>query len=185
MESGGEAASTALSSHEATAERVWALWRTLKGYFPAWSLLPSSFYTPGAWTMWGIDLLSGFRRNRNTRQSFNLLKDAPVAEFEGVVALAALNQRRQGAIFQATAVAYVTVPLTLLATGAEIAPEQVEQLIRDNLTVAIQMFAGTTVGVLYYFSGWWRARQMMAVLDLIRIERGMLPNTALELRDAG
>ena len=48
-----------------SAERVWALWRRLKRFFPAWSLLPSAFYTPGAWTMIGIDMLGGFRRRRS------------------------------------------------------------------------------------------------------------------------
>ena len=164
---------------------VWPLWRRFKQLFPTWSLLPESFYTPGAWTLVGTDFVSGFRRNRSTRRAFELLNDRPDAEFEGLVAVAALNARRQDLMLRAVLVAYITVPLSLLATGAEIAPDDVERLIREHLRTSIILFSGSTVGTLFYVCGWWRSRQMMSVLDLIRIERGMLPSTSLELRDGG
>ena len=106
-------------------------------------------------------------------------------EFEALVALAAVNARRQDLISRTVILLYITVPLSLLATGAEIAPDSVERLIRENLRDAMILFTGATLGVLVYISSWWRSRQMTAVLDLVRIERGMPPNTALELRDAG
>ncbi len=164
-------------------ERAWALWRRLKTYFPAWSLLPSAFITPGAWTLAGIDFIGGLRRNRSTRQTFALLKDTPPEDFEAVSALAAVNARRQELISRTVLLLYVTIPLTLLATGAEIAPDSVERLIRENLRLSLYLFFAATGGAMLYLSSWWRSKQMMSVLDLGRIERGMLPNSALELRD--
>lgn len=170
VEPGGEAGG-------APAERVnsaaaWELWRRLRRFFPVWSLLPSTFVTPGAWTMMGVDYVSGFRRNRSTRQTFALLSDVRAETFETVAALAALNVRRQLNMLRAVIVAYVTFPLSLVATAGQIAPDRVEQLIRDNPDTALTLFAGSTLGALYYVMSWWRARQMVEVLDLFRIERG-------------
>lgn len=173
------------ASPPSQADAVWALWRKLKTYFPAWSLAPSAFVTPGAWTLAGIDFIGGLRRNRSTRQTFALLAETPAPLFEAVVALASVNARRQELISRTVLLLYVTVPLTLLATGAEIAPDSVERLIQDNLRLSLYLFFAATLSALFYMASWWRSRQMMAVLDLVRIERGLLPNTALELRDAG
>lgn len=152
---------------------AWRLWRELKGYFPAWSLIPSSLYTPGAWGMLGVDFLSGLRRNRSTRQSAALLASASDADLEGVASYAALNLRRQELMLRAVLVAYISVPVTLLATGAQIAPARVEALIREHPATSIQLFAACSLGALYYVCTWWRARQIVSVLDLIRIDRGL------------
>lgn len=162
---------------------VWPLWRELKRHFPVWSLLPSAFWTPGAFGYVGVDHVSGFRRNASTKAAFALMDGRPDEDLDLLTALAALNARRQRQMFTAVAVAYVTVPLTLIATWAEIAPDGVEAFIRGNVLSAVQGFVGLTMGALYYFCSHWRSRQMVEVLDLIRIERGARPFTALELRE--
>lgn len=169
----------------ADAVAVWALWRRLKRLFPAWSLLPSAFYTPGAWTMIGIDLVGGLRRNRSTAQTFDLLADTAPPDFEALVSLAAVNARRQDLILRFVLVLYVTLPLTALAAGADLAPDWLQSVMRDHPLLVLLLVVGATQGVLTYVCSWWRSHQMMAVLDLVRIERGLTPNTALELRGAG
>ena len=84
---------------------LWRLWRELKRFFPTWSLLPSSFYTPGAWGYLGVDFISGFRRNRSTNQAFELLRDVDDARFDAVSALANLNTRRQEQMLRAVVIA--------------------------------------------------------------------------------
>lgn len=154
---------------------VWPMWRELTRHFPVWSLLPSAFWTPGAFGYVGVDHVSGFRRNASTRAAFALMEGRPDEDLDVLIELAELNARRQRQMFTAVAVSYVTIPLTLVATWAEIAPDGVESLIRDNLVCAIQGFAGLTLGALYYFSSHWRSRQMVEVLDLVRIERMAKP----------
>ena len=174
VESGGEAA-------EAVSE-VWALWGQLKRYFPTWSLLPSSFYTPGAWGYLGVDFVSGFRRNRSTQQAFELLAGVDDRVFDAVSALANLNSRRQDQMLRAVIVAYLTVPISIIAILAEVAGASLMAFVRENLVMAIQVGAGATLASLSYYLSHWRSRQIVSVLDLIRIERGQSPYTALELR---
>ena len=100
---------------------VWALWRALKRIFPVWSLLPSAFWTPGAWGYVGLDHVTGLRRNATTRATFALLQDRSDEALATLTALASLNSRRQGQMFSIVAIIYITVPLTLVATWAQIA----------------------------------------------------------------
>lgn len=160
-----------MSAEPPSPSPVWPLWRELKRHFPVWSLFPSAFWTPGAYGYAGVDHVSGFRRNASTKAAFALMEERPDSDLDQLAALAELNARRQRQMFTAVALAYITVPVTLIATWAEIAPEGVEAVIRGNLMYAIQGFVGLTCGALYYFCSHWRSRQMVEVLDLIRIER--------------
>lgn len=167
------------------AERVdvWVLWDKLKRLFPAWSLLPEAFYTPGAWGYVGIDFVSGFRRNPSTLKTFALLETEDDAAFDALSALASLNARRQEQLLRAVVVVYLTVPLTIAALAADLAGDSVLGLIRQHTTSAIQIATGITLGPLGYFLSHWRSRQVLGVLDLVRIERGQAPFTAVELRE--
>ena len=164
---------------------AWDLWRRVHQLFPAWSLWIDAFITPGAWGLWGVDLLSGLRRNPSSRKTFALLDEASPELFEAVVALAAVNARRHDLLFKAVLVTYITVPLAIVTTTAQITPAGVESWLTEHWKLAFQTFCGCTLGVVFYFWAQWRSHQILAVLDLVRIERGMLPNTALELRDGG
>jgi hypothetical protein len=176
IESGG-AAESALS------EGVWALWKRLRAYFPTWSLLPSSFVTPGAWGYMGNDFISGFRRNRSTQQAFELLDGVTDRDFDALSALANLNARRQDQMLRAVVIAYLTVPLSIVAILAEVAGGSLLTFVRDHSDWAIQTAVAITFGPVVFFMSHWRSRQIVAVLDLIRIERGQSPYTALELRE--
>lgn len=157
-------------SEEATA--IWDLWRALKRHFPAWNLLASGLYTPGAWGYVGVDFISGFRRNRSTQQTFDLLRDVDDRTFDALYGLAALNGRRQDQMLKAVVVGYLTLPLTILAIVADLQGDSVSAFIREHSTVVIQIIAGVTLGPLAYLSSQWRSRQILGVLDLIRIEQG-------------
>lgn len=162
---------------------AWALWRQVKALYPAWNLWLEAFYTPGSWTMWGVDVVSGLRRNPSTRKTFALLEGASPELFEAVVALAAVNARRHDILFKAVLVTYITVPLAIVTTTAQITPIGVEHWLAGHWKLALQLFLTCTLGVVVYFWSQWRSKQILAVLDLVRIERGQLPNVALELRE--
>lgn len=150
---------------------LWDLWRRLKRNFPAWSLLPSGLYTPGAWGYIGVDFVSGFRRNRSTRQTFDLLKDVDARAFDALYALASLNARRQDQMLKAVVIGYLTLPLSIIAVVADIEGDSVSAFIREHSTAVFQIVAMVTLGPLAFLMSQWRSRQMIGVLDLIRIER--------------
>jgi hypothetical protein len=165
------------------AAEAWRLWTRLKAHFPAWSLIPSSFYTPGAWGYLGVDFITGFRRNPSTLAAFDILGGANDATFDAVVALAALNARRQDQMFRAVVIGYLTVPVTIVALFAEIGGASIMPFARAHADVIIPLIIASACAPLGYGMSAWRSRQMLGVLDLIRIERGQAPFTALELRE--
>lgn len=162
---------------------VWALWARLKGYFPSWSLGLSSFYTPGAWGYFGVDFVSGFRRNRSTIQTFDLLEDVDEATFDALAALANLNARRQEQMLRAVVLGYLTVPLSITALMAELSGDSVMAFVNANRLLAIQMVVTATAVALGYMMSHWRSRQIVSVLDLVRIERNLSRLVAPELRE--
>ncbi|ESQ76991.1 hypothetical protein [Asticcacaulis sp. YBE204] len=151
---------------------VWALWQRLTPLFPGWSLIPSAFVTPGAWTMMGVDFVSGLRRNGSTRKAFELLAGVDAAIFAAIVDLATLNEKRQEHILKAVIIGYLTIPLSVIALLAEIAGDSVSCYAREHTTAIIQWGCVLTAAPAGYFLSHWRSKQIVSVLELIRIERG-------------
>lgn len=170
---------------EATGEaaELWALWKALTRLFPTWRLIPEAFYTPGAWGYVGVDFVSGFRRNPSTRQTFDLLRDVADARLEALAALASLNSRRQEQLLRAVVIGYLTLPLTITALAADLAGDSVMGLLRAHGSAALQLALLITVAPVGYFLGHWRSRQIVGVLDLVRIERGRADRSASEAED--
>lgn len=161
-------------SADSLASPVWPLWKSLHRLFPVWGWL-TGLGTPGAWSQAGIDHVTGLRRNRSTDKAFALFADSPDAEFEAVAAIADLNARRQKQMFSVVAVAYVTIPLSLIGIGAEVFSSDVERFARANPGLIAQGVMIATAGALYYFASHWRARQIVEVMELIRLERLVTP----------
>ncbi|MFN3879157.1 MAG: hypothetical protein ACK4MH_12360 [Brevundimonas sp.] len=151
--------------------QLWPLWRRLKALFPVWSLIPSSFYTPGAWGYAGVDFVSGFRRNPSTLKSFDLLDGVDEAGFEALYALANLNARRQDQILRFVIICYLTAPLSILALMAELAGDSLLSFTRTHMWEVISLLVAVGLGPITYMMSQWRSRQIIGVLDLVRIER--------------
>lgn len=180
MADGGTGATAAVKAGE---HEVWALWRAYKRLFRTLTLPLSTLFTPGAWGWLGNDVVSGLRKNPSTKRALDLLAPLPDPLFDKLSALASVNLRRQEQGFQVLAIFYVSVPLTAALLFGEIAPGEVLSLLRDETRAVLQlvvMLGGATV---LYMAALWRARQMVHVIDLARIERGQSPFTALELRE--
>ena len=150
---------------------LWPLWRRLKALFPVWSLIPSSFYTPGAWGYAGVDFVSGFRRNPSTLKTFDLLDGVDDAGFEALYALANLNARRQDQILRFVIICYLTIPLSILALLAELAGDSLLSFTRTHMWEVISLLVALGLGPITYMMSQWRSRQIIGVLDLVRIER--------------
>lgn len=86
-------------------------------------------------------------------------------------------------MLKAVVIAYLTVPVSVLALIAEVAGADLVAFAAANVREVVAIGVGLTCGTLAYYLGAWRAHQIVGVLDLVRIERGQSPYTALELRD--
>ena len=86
-------------------------------------------------------------------------------------------------MLRAVVIAYLTVPISVLALVAEVAGDGLVSFVRSHMTLVISGGVGLTMASLSYYLSHWRSRQIVGVLDLIRIERGQSPFTALELRE--
>jgi len=119
--------------------------------------------------------MTGMRRNRSTQAVFDLLAPRPLSDVEAMVGIADINARRQRQMLTIMVVLYVTVPVTGVATWAELSSETALSILRENMTFVIELFAIATTGVAYYAASHWRARQMLEVLELVKIERLAAP----------
>lgn len=161
-----------------TPEHLWGLWRKLRSYFPMWSMAVSSIASPGAMSMLGNDFISGLNRNPNTGQVRALLAGETPGTLDALSDLAELNARRQEQVFNAAFILYITLPLALGAAWSDVAPAALQAWIAQDLDFALTMLAIISIAIAIYWLGLWRAKQIVSVLALIRIERGMGLHTA-------
>ena len=75
------------------------------------------------------------------------------------------------------------MPISVLALLAELAGDSMISIARQYADLIIPLAVGFAAAPLSYGMSSWRSRQILGVLDLIRIERGQAPYTALELRE--
>lgn len=150
---------------------VWALWWSLKGLFAIWTAPAEGLGSPGSWSYFGNDFVTGLRRNESTARAFVLLDAAP-DQFEGVADLAQLNLRRHEQMFNFVALIYFSIPATIILGAAELIPDSLIATFHANQFAFWYMASVLTVVAGVYLVGVWRARQLVSVLELWRIERG-------------
>lgn len=149
---------------------VWSLWWALKKEFSLWKAPASWLGTPGSWTYFGNDFVTGLRRNQSTTRAFALLDAAP-DQVDRVTALATLNLRRHEHMFQFVALVYISVPVTILLGLAEVMPDGLVGFFQGHQMLVWQLAVAMSLAVGLYLIGVWRARQLIAVIELWRIER--------------
>lgn len=150
---------------------VWALWWSLKGVFAIWNAPSEAMGSPGSWSYFGNDFVTGLRRNDSTEKAFALIDAAP-DQFDGVVALARLNLTRHEQMFNFVALVYFSIPVTVLLGAAELMPGNLIAAFKANQFAFWYMLSILTFVAAVYLVGLWRARQLVSVLELWRIERG-------------
>jgi hypothetical protein len=157
-----------------SAEEIWGLWRRLLRLLPVWRMPWEWVFSPSVWTMAGLDLVSGLLRNRSTQAAFALLEPLPPADLRRLHALAALNQRRHEVISKWTALAFVTVPTSAALALSELSPATLAS-ITAHRGLATWYFVLGYVGavVAFYLLSAWRARQLLTVVELAFIARGV------------
>lgn len=152
---------------------LWPLWRALAAEFRAGRVLRHVFTSRAGWGFYGLDIVSTFRASPMARRSLAMMVEVPDDLLRRLLAVASLNARRNEAMWRMAAMFYVTVPVTLVLAGLQGAPEFVRSIISDTGPGLGLAVAAMTIWLLYYFFSLWRARQVEAVVELARIERGL------------
>jgi hypothetical protein len=160
--------------------RLWALWREVIALYPLHhSLLAglspvSPFRRETSW-FW-FDVILGLRSMRSSRAVAARLESVTDGELDGLITLGEINSRRQEHFFRSLVLAYITVPLTLGAIWAQLSPANLMSLVRNPELAPVWggTIAGLATAVAIRFVSDWRARSFLAVLMMVRAERGVI-----------
>ena len=129
-------------------------------------------FSPSGWGFFGADVVSTLRRTPMAKAGLAQLEPLSDALLTRLTDLAAVNARRCEALWRMSALFYITVPVTLILAGLQGAPDVLREFVGALGWFGYVIVAGVTLQMLHYFAALWRARQIEAVIDLARIERG-------------
>ena len=157
----------------ATADAIWQAWREIRSTLPMWKMPIDALFSRSAWSLLGVDYISGLRNSAPARTIFAVLGRLAPGDMRRVHALAQINQRRQDVISRWTAIGFFTLPLSLGLALAQLRPTLFERLVEewDLATLNTLGVIGLIVG--YILACAWRARQIAAVVELGLIEHAV------------
>lgn len=138
-----------------------------------WKMPYDAMFSRAAWSLMGVDYISGLRHSRSARAIFAVMAPFAPSDMRRIHALAQLNQRRQDSISRWTAIAFVTLPLSLGLALDQLRPTLFQQFIEDwDLTTLNTLgVIGLVVG--YILACAWRARQIASIVELGLIEHAV------------
>lgn len=117
----------------------------------------------------GFDAIRGVRENRWTADLAVLLEGRGEDERAALIELARLNLERQSYYARLVLLAYVTVPLTLLALVAQLSPGGLKQVMTGSSYVVVCIILGPAAAVLVRFVAEARARALLLALQLLQL----------------
>ncbi|WP_282008258.1 hypothetical protein [Brevundimonas aveniformis] len=161
-------------------ERLWATWRGLTGEFGMWRLLGHISRSPGGYSLYGIDLVSTLRETPMARGAFKRLAEVPDETLVHLAELAAVNHSRHQSMWRLAVLFYVSVPVTLVLAGLQGAPDFIGEVLVTAGWGLAAVVGLLTVWILVYFAHQWRSQLIVAVLELIRIERAVVARAEIE-----
>ncbi len=157
-----------------SADEVWAVWRRLLAQLPMWRMPQEWFFSPSIYTLVRLDMVSGLLRNRSTRRILEVLAPLAPVELRRIHALAALNNRRHEVISRWMALGFVTLPASAALTLSELAPAALASVTASRGLATwyfVLGYAGAVVACYLLLA--WRARQLLTIVELAFIRRGV------------
>jgi hypothetical protein len=157
---------------------IWLVWRRVVRALPVVRMPIEWLASPSMWRLFGLDYLSGLLKNRNTADVFAVLEPLGERELRRVYALAHLNHRRHEAVSRGFAVGFLTIPASAALTLSELSPQTLRAIATaEGLARWYMMLAYAAVVVSLYMMFAWRARQLLTVIELWLIHRGIDPRS--------
>lgn len=161
----------------AATDEIWAVWRRIVRILPVARMPYEWFFSPSIWTMWGLDVVTGLLKNRSTKRILAELASLDVERLRRIYALAHLNHRRHEAISRWTAIGFVTLPASAALTLSQLSPHTLEMIADTRgLMSWYVILAEVAVVVTFYLLSAWRARQLLTIVELAFITRGVRLN---------
>lgn len=161
----------AVKADHLTPDDIWLLWRRVTRALPMWTMPWESVFAPSAWTMLGVDYVSGLRRNGSTRKVFALLEGVGARDLRRRRLIAQVNRGRQEAVARWTAIGLVTLPVSAALALSQLAPGVLEEIRAEWLNLSAAALASVGAVVVIYLLAAWRARQIVSVIELAFVER--------------
>ena len=152
-------------------DELWPTWRRLVREFGLGRLLSHLARSGSGWGFYGVDVVSTLRATPMATAALAVLEPIDDETLDRLADLASVNARRNDSMWRFAALFYITVPVTLFLAGLEGAPDFIREYLQTMGWVGAVLAFGLTVQMLYYFTAQWRARQIEAVIDIVRIER--------------
>jgi hypothetical protein len=125
---------------------VWQHWEALHRLFPTWQFVASIMWTMSH-PQSGFDAVRRVRMDRRVVRAFALLDQLDTPMVDDLVALARTNADRQGYLARTILIAYVSIPFSIGALVAQIAPVATQQLLLSYASVWGGALAGIGVAV--------------------------------------
>lgn len=151
-------------------------WTEIGKAVPLWRFILSAFVASWALTS-PNNLLIAIRGGWIGRRIDVILAGASDREVDALITVARLNQDRLSYLARLALLAYVTVPLTIVAIAAQVSGSGFMEIARassDGFGSVIGGFIGGAGGALLgVYVGEARARTMLILLELVAAERRM------------
>lgn len=162
-----------------TPDELWAVWRRVVRAAP-WVRMPLEwFISPTFWSLFGVDFVTGLTKDRVARRLFAVLEPLPPFELRRIHALAALNHRRHEVISRWFAIGFVTLPASAALILSELSPETLAWIAGQRGWAQWQLMLGYIAVIVALYLMWaWRARQLLALVEVWLILRGVLAHEA-------
>ena len=119
------------------ADALWALWRRIVAVLPLYMMPIDSMFAPSAWTLAGVDYVSGLRRNRSTGRILALLAPLSPTDLRRIHLLAQLNHRRHEVVSRWIAIAFVTLPVSGALALSQLAPDLLRRIQTEWLDLSM------------------------------------------------
>lgn len=150
---------------------LWQHTDRLQRLFPTWWFLLSGFFS--AWrARSGFDSLRRLRMSERGQRALTLLDQIETPVLDGMIALAKANAERQGYFARTILFAYVSIPFSIGALVAQLAPLATQQALLAYAPSWGGALAGVGTAVVVRLILDGQARQFLAILEMARIERG-------------
>lgn len=159
---------------------LWPTWKRLVKALPV-VLMPLEWFTaPSTWKLFGVDFLSPLLENRTTKAAFAVLRPLSPRDLRRIHALAMVNHRRHEAVSRWFAIGFITLPVSAALMLSELSPATLKVVAEAEGAVRwYLMLAYGAAAVALHLMFAWRARQLLTVIELWLIQRGV------DLRDDG
>ena len=106
------------------------------------------------------------------------MADVTDQDLDRLADLARVNAQRHDSMWRMLVMFYVSVPATLLLALLQVFPDAVLAAIREGSFLLWTPVGVLLVSMLYYFGAQWRARQVVALLEIARLERAQAPSSS-------